>query len=295
MHLLALLTGVEPAAVREYIRESGSAAKRRLLNLMEDSGINPSYRAPTLRHLHSGIYSIMTNHEYGVSAFDAEEISAATIRARREIHEIVSGLRKLGGPWKDIAVVATAEQIGVREGRRIRGRYQITANDLAAGLRHEQAVCRAKFPIDVHALSTDGNQAVDHAFAKGGLKPYDIPYPALVAADVDGLLLAGRCISGDFIAHASYRVTGNSVPMGEAAGLAAARSIAAGVLPHELTWDPHCCRRRHHGSTALIFGVAPLHSTFARPAGDPQAGNSPSTRGWSHNRPPADQSHHLAW
>lgn len=236
MSMLALLTGVEPDAIREFVRESGSAAKRRLLTLMEDSGINPSYRAPTLRHLHSGIYSIMTNHEYGVSAFDNQAVTDATIRARREVHEIVSGLRKLGGPWKDIAVVATAEQIGVREGRRIRGRYEITADDLAQGLRHKEAVCRATFPIDVHALSTSSNQEVDRTFRTGGLKPYDIPYPALVAADVDGLLMAGRCISGDFIAHASYRVTGNAVAMGEAAGLAAARSIEEKLLPHELTW-----------------------------------------------------------
>ena len=34
---------------------------------------------------------------------------------------------------------------------------------------------------------------------------------ALVARDVDGLLLAGRCISGDFIAHSSYRVTGTGI------------------------------------------------------------------------------------
>ncbi len=237
MSMLALLTGVDPDATQRFIRETGSSAKRELLKLMEDAGINPSYRAPTLRHLHSGIYSIMTNHEYGVSAFDNEAITAATIRARREIHDIVGGLRKLGGPWKDIAVVATAEQIGVREGRRIRGRYEITADDLAAGLRHEEAVCRATFPIDVHALSTAGNQEVDHSFRKGGLKPYDIPYPALVAADVDGLLLAGRCISGDFIAHSSYRVTGNAVAMGEAAGLAAATSVARSVLPHELKWE----------------------------------------------------------
>lgn len=236
MSMLALLTGVEPDAVREFIRESGSSAKRNLLTLMEDSGLRPSYRAPTLRHLHSGIYSIMTNHEYGVSAFDNEAITGATIRARREIHELVSGLRSLGGPWKDIAVVATAEQIGVREGRRIRGRYQITATDLAEGLRHSEAVCRATFPIDVHALSTAGNREVDQSFRKAGLKPYDIPYPALVAADVDGLLMAGRCISGDFIAHSSYRVTGNAVAMGEAAGLAAATSIDAGVLPHQLRW-----------------------------------------------------------
>lgn len=237
MSMLALLTGVDPDAIRPFIRETGSIAKRRLLKLMEDHGIAPSYRAPTLRHLHSGIYSIMTNHEYGVSAFDAGAITEATIRARREVHEIVDGLRKLGEPWKNLSVVATAEQIGVREGRRIRGRYVITAADVASGLEHDQAVCRARFPIDVHALDAHGNKEISRNFKAGGHKPYDIPYPALVAADVDGLLMAGRCISGDFIAHSSYRVTGNSVPMGEAAGLAAALSVKKNVMPHELHWD----------------------------------------------------------
>ena len=60
---------------------------------------------------------------------------------------------------------------------------------------------------------------------------------ALIAADVDGLMMAGRCISGDFIAHSSYRVTGNAVPMGEAAGLASAVSLRRGRLPHEIPWS----------------------------------------------------------
>ena len=237
MSMLALLTGVDPDVIRPFIRETGAEAKKRLLQLMEDNGIKPSYRAPTLRHLHSGVYSLMTNHEYGVSAFDADAITAATIRARRELREVVNGLRKLGGPWQDIAIVATAEQIGVREGRRIRGRFVITAEDVANGLKHEQAVCQAKFPIDVHALEASGNKEIDRDFKEGGMKPYDIPYPALVAADVDGLLMAGRCISGDFVAHSSYRVTGNAVPMGEAAGRAAAMSIAKKVMPHQLRWQ----------------------------------------------------------
>ena len=114
MSMLALLTGVDADEVREFIRESGSAAKKRFLTYMESHGIRPSYRAPTLRHLHSGIYSLMTNHEYGVSAFDSGAITEATIRARRELHEIVNGLRKIGGPWQDLAIVATAEQIGIR-------------------------------------------------------------------------------------------------------------------------------------------------------------------------------------
>ena len=144
---------------------------------MEENGIKPSYRAPTLRHLHSGIYSLMTNHEYGVSAFDADAITEATINARREVHEIVNGLRQLGGVWKDLSVVATAEQIGVREGRRIRGRYLLTADDLANGLRHEEAVCRANFPIDVHALDESGNKEVSQKFKAKGKKTvrYSVP------------------------------------------------------------------------------------------------------------------------
>ena len=68
-------------------------------------------------------------------------------------------------------------------------------------------------------------------------QPYDIPLRALIARDVDGLLLAGRCISGDFLAHSSYRVTGNAVVTGEAAGIAAALSTQHDRLPHDLPWQ----------------------------------------------------------
>ena len=62
-----------------------------------------------------------------------------------------------------------------------------------------------------------------------------IPFLALCAKDIDNLLLAGRCISGDFACHASYRMTGTAVPMGEAAGLAAAWAVKNNKLPHH--WD----------------------------------------------------------
>ena len=57
-----------------------------------------------------------------------------------------------------------------------------------------------------------------------------------IAKDVDGLMMAGRCISGDFIAHASYRVTGNAVAMGEAAGVTSALAASSKRLPHEVAW-----------------------------------------------------------
>jgi hypothetical protein len=44
----------------------------------------------------------------------------------------------------------------------------------------------------------------------------------------------GRCISGDFPAHSSYRVTGEAAAMGQAAGVCAALSARGEMLPHEV-------------------------------------------------------------
>lgn len=68
------------------------------------------------------------------------------------------------------------------------------------------------------------------------MKPYQIPLRSLIAKDVNNLMMAGRCISGDFYAHASYRVTGNAVPMGEAAGKVAAKAALNNRLPKEVSW-----------------------------------------------------------
>ena len=87
--------------------------------------------------------------------------------------------------------------------------------------------------MDLHAHTEEINRSktITHL---DGFKPYDIPLRALVCRDVDCLMMAGRCISGDRIAHGSYRVTGNAVDMGYSAGCAAAKFISEGKTPHSL-------------------------------------------------------------
>jgi hypothetical protein len=58
----------------------------------------------------------------------------------------------------------------------------------------------------------------------------------LIAKDVNGLMMTGRCIGGDFIAHTSYRVTGNAVPMGEFACKVAAKPVLENKLPQEIKY-----------------------------------------------------------
>jgi hypothetical protein len=244
MSLNALLVVRDAEALRDFIRFgqvkpgdlSDGEKKSRIKEALVKTGHFPSYASPTMWHVRDNLIFAMMNHEYGIKAWDAAEITAATVRARAEMNKMVAGLRGLGGPWDGIQIVATAEQIGVRDGRRINGRYTVVQDDLAQGARHDDAVVRVRFGIDVHALSADHNK--NHAIMpkKIDMKPYDIPLRALVAKDVDGLLMAGRCISGDFIAHSSYRVTGNAVAMGEAAGITGAVAALSKRMPHEVAF-----------------------------------------------------------
>lgn len=201
------------------------------------AGVDPSYGMPTIFHVRDNVVLIMANHEYGIRPDDADAMTAATVRARKEIHTITRALRQLGGVWEGLQIVATAEQIGIRDGKRIHGRYMVTKEDLTSAARHEDAVARVTFGVDIHAKTKADNDKL--TIERGGVSkftPYDIPLRALIAKDVDGLMMAGRCISGDFVSHASYRVTGNAVAMGEAAGVTAALAAQSKIQPHEVHW-----------------------------------------------------------
>jgi hypothetical protein len=258
MSLNALLVCKDAAALEPFLHGADPSSKdgeaKNLLRAeIEKTGHFPSYSKPTIWQVRDNLLLVMMNHEYGVKPFDAAEVTAATVRARTEINKIVDGLRKLGGPWDGLQLAATAEQIGVRDGRRLAGRFTVTKDDIIRGARYDDAVTRPTFPVDIHAPTAEINKTA--AYTSAGIKvvPYDIPLRALIARDVDGLMMAGRCISGDFIAHSSYRVTGNAVAMGEAAGAIAAIAARTKRLPHEVAWSEGAStiEKIHAGRTSL--------------------------------------------
>jgi hypothetical protein len=241
MSMNVLLVVKDASALKEVLHE-GEAAKNEadklaLLREIRRAGIEPSYGKPTMFRVRDNLLLVMMNHEYGIDATNASAVTEATIRARGEVHQIVRSLRKLGGAWDGVQLIATPEQIGIRDGRRIRGRFVVTKEDVVNGARYEDAVVRPTFPVDIHAMTAEGNKTSPYSGRGVKVKPYDIPLRALIARDVDGLMMAGRCISGDFIAHASYRVTGNSVAMGEAVGATAAVAAKHKTAPHAVPWS----------------------------------------------------------
>jgi len=240
--LMAIISVGDLKAIKEFVSfidgnpwQRHEESIKAFLGEMDKLGIKLSYMRPTIFHLRDNLCALMANHEYKVSAIDADSVTQATLRARQELWQLVEGLRSLGGKWSGVAIASTAEQIGIREARRLHGLYTVSDDDLRNGASFDDAVCRCSFGVDVHSC----DPAKDKGLSNMGFrsKPYQIPYRSLVAKDVKGLLMAGRCISGGWLPHASYRVTGTAAALGEAAGKAAAFSARTGRLPHELRWS----------------------------------------------------------
>lgn len=233
MSLVAHIDGVTFSGTAYDSRYTeNKAVKARTLEDMAKSNIVPSYRSPLIAILSEKYNTIgfMVNHEYGCG-LNAKDITEGTIHAREEIHTIADGLREQGGVWKDLRITATADMIGVREGRRIKGLYQITADDVSEGKSFDDGICTVTFNTDIHALHPEKDKAFENRYGKKH-PPYQIPLRSLISADFDNLMMAGRCISGDFVAHSSYRVGGPAFRTGEVAGICAAFCIEKGILPH---------------------------------------------------------------
>ncbi|MFW6170902.1 MAG: FAD-dependent oxidoreductase [Planctomycetota bacterium] len=218
----------------------GQPAKgRALVEILEKGGWRPSYPPVTLfpQPGQPGVFRLMATQFYGVDGTNARDLSQAEIQGRAEIRKCVEVFQAQGGnDWKDVFLIQTGPAIGVRETRRIRGRYYLTWEDLERGASFEDGVTRITSGSNIHPVDnpykdppTDLPPRPDFR-----VRPYEIPYRCLVAADVNNLLMAGRCISGDCYALGSYRLTGNVVRTGEAAGLAAALATRRRILPAEL-------------------------------------------------------------
>ena len=153
-------------------------------------------------------------HGPDVDALDVSELTALELNARRLIWKNVQQLRQTPG-YENVYLMETAPQLGVRITRVLSGMHTLKMSDVNHG---------AEFP-DVVAVG--GAWHADHG-------PWQIPYGALVPKDVDNLLAAGRCISGERLMSDLIRVIPNCFITGHAAGVAAAVAAQDGCLVREV-------------------------------------------------------------
>ncbi|MBM4032489.1 MAG: FAD-dependent oxidoreductase [Planctomycetes bacterium] len=140
------------------------------------------------------------------NALDVRDLTRLELAHRRQVWKQVSELRATPG-YEQVYLMETAPQLGVRIGRVLSGVASLTMQGVKEG---------RKFP-DVVAVG--GAWAGDH-------QEWQIPYGALLPKDVENLLAAGRCISGEPLMADLIRVIPNCWITGHAAGCAAALAVA---------------------------------------------------------------------
>lgn len=170
---------------------------------------------------------VMLTHMRNFNPLSEKDRTMAMIEGRRQAREMFLYFKENIPEFKDMTFVQTAPSLGVRESRRLSGVHTITIDDCLRGVIPEDSVTIATFNVDIHNQKNRDQGFFD-------VQPYGIPLRSMIPETTDGLLAAGRCISGTHEAMASYRVTGNCAAMGQAAGCAAALCARMNVQPREL-------------------------------------------------------------
>lgn len=168
-----------------------------------------------------GEWCVNTSRIMGVDSTDNRSLTKAEIEGRKQVDEITRFFRKYVPGCADARIKATASHIGIRESRHIKGEYQLTTDDLLNAKVPEDSVFIAANSVDVHGRF--GPKSNEYVPING--KYYGVPYKSLVPVKIDGLLVAGRCLSADSTAAGAVRVMPPCMAMGQAAGTAAALSI----------------------------------------------------------------------
>lgn len=179
-----------------------------------------------------GMVSVNMTRIIQLDATDVDALSKAEVEARRQVKRVVDYLKKHCEGFEDCYLVQTAAQTGIRESRRILGRYQLTAEDVLTCRKFEDAIARCSYVIDIH--NPTGKGTVIRKLPVGDW--YEIPYGCLMPKDRKNLLVAGRCISSTHEAHSSLRIQPTCYALGQAAGTAAALAVRKGILPGDLNY-----------------------------------------------------------
>ena len=156
-------------------------------------------------------------------AMDPIQLSEMECKSHRQAIQMVHAMREFGGEaLKDVEIITTGPQLGMRPWRRAKGLYQLTEEDSKTGRKFDDAIAWRSGFLDIGFVRFER------------MMVHDVPYRCIVPEELDGLLLAGRAMSATYVAASAGKSMGNCVAIGHAAGVAAAMAVAKKVQPREL-------------------------------------------------------------
>lgn len=165
---------------------------------------------------------INTANLKNVDATDTQALSSAEITLRHQVMTLAKMLKEYIPGFENAYVNWTPDRVGVRLTRIITCDYDLSIEEILQGKRFEDQVFLYGFHDCAPKLT----------IKEGGY--YGFPYRAMFPKQLEGLLVAGRCVTSTWEAHMSTRNTVSCMAQGQAAGTAAAISVKENVLPRNV-------------------------------------------------------------
>eukprot|EP00808_Paulinella_micropora_P012393 g62164.t1 len=164
----------------------------------------------------------------GFDVTDVEDLTRAEMEGRVNVLHAIRALQHSVPGFEKAKLRNFGMTLGTRDSRKIKGRYNLSGSDVLGEGRFDDSV--GIFPefVDGYAilvLPTSGRY-------------FQVPYGCLVPQKVDNLLVAGRAVAGDRVAHAATRNMMCCTVTGQAAGVAAAVSIKVGQTTAQVNIQP---------------------------------------------------------
>jgi hypothetical protein len=152
---------------------------------------------------------------------EINKISSVEITARKMIFEVVEFLKKKTEAFRNARISDIAPEAGIRTGRRHKGKYILTKEDVMNCKKVSPSAGRGAWPIEFWDI---GKRVKMDFFELENY--YDIPMECLISSDIKNLLFAGKNISATEEAIASARVIGTCLQTGYSAGELAVKSLS---------------------------------------------------------------------
>lgn len=167
-------------------------------------------------------WCVNTSRIMGIDATDSASLTFGEIEGRKQVAHIMQFLRKYVPGCENAKLMSSGATLGIRETRHIEGDYTLTLEDVLEGVVPEDAIVLCANSVDVHGRF--GPKSNEYITVRNG-EYYGIPYRCLLPKGIDGMLMAGRCLSAESEAAGAVRVMPPCMGMGQAAGVAAAMAI----------------------------------------------------------------------
>jgi hypothetical protein len=168
------------------------------------------------------------------------DMAQGEIEARSDLQKVLKFMRAKVPGFEEAVLLKTSAQIWPRESRRLVGVARLTEDDIQNNARYDDGITHGACFLEAHS-PTPGNPLPERGLEWGGDRSlydaevdYHIRYGTLVPKEMDGLLVAGRCISSSHVAQSSSRMQITSMALGEAAGLAAHLCASKNIQPRDL-------------------------------------------------------------